>query len=88
MDKRFETFADERTDPNWLRQLFQPSFIVWLSDHAPESFAFELVAGLLVANVKGHADSADELDAVCEAASTVARRIREESLEQPVGGVA
>jgi len=86
MDKRFETFADPNTDPNWLRQLFAPSFIVWLADHAPDSFAFELVAGLLVTNMKGHADTAEELDAICEASSAVAKRLRDEALEQPVGG--
>jgi hypothetical protein len=86
MDKRFETFADADADPNWLRQLFEPSFIVWLGEHAPEDFAFEIVAGVLCVNVKGHADSAAELDAICEAASAVARRLREESTEQPVTG--
>lgn len=86
MDKRFETFADDDTDPNWLRQLFEPSFIVYLAEKAPESFAFELVAGLLCVNVKGHASSSAELDAVCEAAATVARRLREESAEQAVAG--
>jgi hypothetical protein len=85
MDKRFETFADADTDPNWLRQLFEPSFIVWLSEHAPENFAFELVAGALCVNVKGHADSAAELDALCEAAGAVAGRLREESAERPAG---
>jgi hypothetical protein len=85
VDKRFETFADADTDPNWLRQLFAPSFVVWLAEHTPENFAFELVAGLLCVNVKGHADSAAELDALCEAAAAVARRLREESAEVPVG---
>jgi hypothetical protein len=84
MDKRFETFADPNTDPNWLRQLFSPSFVIWLAEHAPESFAFELVAGGLVTNAKGHLDSAAELDAFCEATASVARRLREESLEAPV----
>jgi hypothetical protein len=87
MDKRFETFADANADASWLRQLFTPSFIVWLGEQAPESFAFELVAGGLVTNVKGHLDSAAELDAFCEATATVAKRLREESTEQPVGGV-
>jgi hypothetical protein len=86
MDKRFETFADANTDPNWLRQLFSPSFIVWLAEHAPESFAFELVAGALVTNAKGHLKSAAELDAFCDATATVAARLRSESFEAPVGG--
>lgn len=86
MDKRFETFAGADADANWLRQLFAPSFVVWLGEQAPESFAFELVAGGLVTNAKGHLDSAAELDAFCEATAMVAKRIREESLEQAVGG--
>ncbi len=86
MDKRFETFADADTDPNWLRQLFTPTFIDWLGDHAPEGFAFELVAGGLVTNAKGHLDNAAALDAFCEATSRAAKRIRDESLEQAVGG--
>jgi hypothetical protein len=86
MDKRFETFADADTDPNWLRQLFSPSFIVWLAENPPEGFAFELVAGGLVTNVKGHLDSAEELDAFAQATCAVAKRIREESAEQAVGG--
>ncbi len=61
MDKRFETFADANADAVWLRQLFSPSFIVWLGETAPESFAFELVAGGLVTKVKGNLDSAEEL---------------------------
>jgi hypothetical protein len=85
MDKRFETFADADTDPNWLRQLFEPSFIVWLAEHAPESFAFEVVAGVLCVNVKDHADGSAELDALCEAAGAVAGRLRQEAAELPVG---
>ena len=47
LDKTYEIFADEGTEPNWLRQLFSPTFIVWLAEAAPAEFAFELVAGLL-----------------------------------------
>jgi hypothetical protein len=86
MDKRFETFADANADALWLRQLFSPSFIVWLGEQAPDGFAFELVAGGLVTNVKGHLKSAAELDAFCAATATVAKRLRDESTEQAVGG--
>jgi hypothetical protein len=81
LDDRFEIFANKDQDANWLRQLFSPSFIVWLSEKAPEKFAFELVEGTLVCNVKGHKKSAAELDRMGEAAATVARRLREESGE-------
>jgi len=86
MDKRFETFADPNADASWLRQLFSPSFIVWLGEQAPKNFAFELVAGGLVTNVKGHLESAAELDDFCAATATVAKRLRDESREAPVGG--
>jgi hypothetical protein len=81
LDRSHEIFADEGTDPNWLRQLLSPSFIVWLNDEAPDGLAFELVAGILCVNVEGHLDSAAELDALCEAAAVVRRRVVEESLE-------
>jgi hypothetical protein len=81
LDERAEIFAGRNEDQNWIRQLFSPSFVHWLGDDAPDGFAFKLVAGLLCVNVKGHHDSAVELDALCEAAGVVASRIREESLE-------
>jgi hypothetical protein len=81
LDRSHEIFADKGTDPNWLRQLFSPSFIVWLNDEAPDGLAFELVAGILCVNVKGQLDSAVELDGLCGAAAKVRRRIVEESVE-------
>jgi hypothetical protein len=81
LDERFEIFAGRDQDPNWLRQLFSPTFVAWLGEQAPEDFAFEVVAGLLCVNVTGHLDSAVELDSLCGAASVVARRLHEESTE-------
>ena len=74
-------FADEKQDANWLRQLFSPSFIVWMAEQTPEKFAFELVDGTLCCNVKGHKKSAADLDRMREATAGVARRLREETLE-------
>jgi hypothetical protein len=81
LDERYEIFAGKNQDANWLRQLFSPTFIVWLNDAAPEKFAFELVEGTLCCYVSGHKKKAEELDEVSAAASAVARRLREESLE-------
>ena len=39
---------------------------------------------MLCVNVKGHLDSAAELDRMCEAGSRIAERVREESLETAV----
>ena len=78
---KYEIFANKEQDANWLRQLFAPSFIVWLTDAAPDKFAFELVDGTLCCYVSGHKENAAELDAVAAATGTVAKRLREEALE-------
>ena len=85
LDKRAEIFAAKGENQNWLRQLFSPKFVYWLGDEAPDGTAFELVAGLLCVNVKGHLDNATDLDELCESAGVIAQRIREESAETPVG---
>jgi hypothetical protein len=81
LDERYEIFSCKEQDQIWLRELFSPTFIVWLSDSAPDRFAFELVGGTLCCYVNGHKKSAAELDAVRAASATVATRLREESLE-------
>jgi hypothetical protein len=83
VDERYEIFMGEGDDMNRARQILSPSFLVWLADHSPEKFAFELCAGALVCNVKGHQKSAAELDVLCSAASAVARRLHEEATELP-----
>ena len=78
---KYEIFATKEQDANRLRQLFSPTFIVWMTDAAPEKFAFELVGGTLCCYVSGHKENAAELDAVAAATGAVAKRLREESLE-------
>jgi hypothetical protein len=81
LDERYEIFSTKEQDASWLRQLFSPSFIVWLSESAPEKFAFELVDGALCCYVNGHKENAADLDAVAAATGAVAKRLREEALE-------
>ncbi|HET6997688.1 MAG TPA: hypothetical protein VFI03_03780 [Solirubrobacterales bacterium] len=81
LDDKYEIFAGKDQDPNWLRQLFAPTFIVWMTDSAPDKFAFELVDGTLCCYVSGHQQKAEELDAVTAASAVVAIRLREEALE-------
>jgi hypothetical protein len=81
LDERYEIFAGKDQDQVWLRRLFSPTFIVWLGEEAPKKFAFELVAGALCCYVSGHKKSAAELDAIAAAATTVARRLRQEAEE-------
>jgi hypothetical protein len=78
LDEEYEIFATKEQDQNFLRQLFSPTFIVWMTDSAPEKFAFELEGGVLCCNVKGHKKSAAELDGMRAAASHIAKRIRDE----------
>jgi hypothetical protein len=81
LEEHYEIFAEVGQDQNWLRQLFSPSFIVWLTDSAPEKFAFELEGGELCCNVSGHKKDAAHLDGMRAAAASVAQRIREEAAE-------
>jgi hypothetical protein len=83
---RYEIFAGKQQDPTWLRRLFAPTFIVWLTDSAPDKFAFELVDGTLCCYVKGHRENAAELDGIAAASAAVAARLREESAQTALGG--
>jgi len=81
LDDKYEIFAGKDQDANWLRQLFAPTFIVWLTDEAPPKFAFELVDGNLCCYVSGHKEDAADLDTISAATAAVARRLREEANE-------
>ena len=79
--EKYEIFATKEQDANWLRQLFSPTFIVWLAESAPDKFAFELVDGTLCCYVNGHKENAADLDAIAAATGAVAQRLRDESFE-------
>jgi hypothetical protein len=81
MGDKYEVFANKGQDAVWLRRLFAPTFIVWLTESAPKKFAFELVGGTLCCYVSGHRKKAEELDEISAATAAVAKRLREESLE-------
>jgi hypothetical protein len=81
LDSRCEIFAAPDSDDNWLRQLFSPSFVVFLAEETPEGFAFEVEGGTLCVNIRRHAKTAGKLDDLCEHAGTVAQRIRDELAE-------
>jgi hypothetical protein len=81
LDQRYEIFASPDAEPNWLRQLFSPSFILWLGAVPLGEFFFELERGQVCAAVEGTLERATEMDVLCEAAATVVRRLEEESQE-------
>jgi hypothetical protein len=78
---RYEIFCKKGQDAIWLRRLFSPTFIVWLTESAPDKFGFELVDGTLVGYVRGHKENTGDLDQVAAATSLVATKLREESAE-------
>lgn len=79
MRDRYEIFVGKDQDPVWVRRLFSPTFIVWLTDIPPKKFAFELVAGKLCAFVPKHLDSGEGLEEIMAAGCEVARRLSEEA---------
>jgi hypothetical protein len=81
LDQKYEIFSGKEQDANWMRRLFSPTFIVWLTDEAPQKFAFELVDGVLCCYVHGHEEKAADLNRMRAATAAVASRLREESLE-------
>ena len=81
LDSRCEIFADPSSDDNWIRQLFPPSFVVFLAEQTPDSFAFEVEGDVLCVNVRRHQKGAGDLDALCGHAATVAKRLRDEAAE-------
>lgn len=76
---RIETSDEE--DEVWLRELFQPSFVAWLADRAPEELSFELVDGVLCVSVSGHDHEPARLERLVEAATRIAERLRGEAVE-------
>ena len=82
LTERYEIFANpDLQDFNWLRQLFSPGFIVWLTDSAPEKFAFEFVGGHLCCYVHGQLHDSAGLDSMRAATTAVATRLRQEATE-------
>jgi hypothetical protein len=80
-DKHFESFAGEHDDLNRVRQIYEPTFIVWLAEQAPKNFEWDIVGGSLMCSVKGQLDSTAELDGMCAAAGVVAKRLFDEAGE-------
>lgn len=80
--RSFSLRVRDGSDQNAMRQLFTPSFIVYLSEQTPSGFWFELEDGVLCASIPGeHWERPAELDGLCQAAAAVAGRLREEAAE-------
>lgn len=78
---RFEIFVAKGQDEIWVRRLFSPSFIVWLTESPPKKFAFDLEDGHLVAYLPKHMDDVEGFEEVTRVGTYVARRLLEEVAE-------
>jgi hypothetical protein len=83
--EQFELWADRDQDDIVLRQLFAPTFVVWLSEH-PLKPGFELRAGQLVVFIPGRCGEAGKLQFLLMAADEIARRIQAELSEAAQAG--
>jgi hypothetical protein len=81
LNERYRISTSPYQDPNWLRQLFSPSFVDWLASAPPADFSFELAYGALLGSVEDDDPGAAGLAALCDATAHVATRIREECEE-------
>jgi len=81
LNDRYAVSTSPYQDPNWLRQLFSPSFVDWLGSRPPADFSFELAYGAVLGSIEEDDPGADGLAALCDATAHVATRIREECEE-------
>ena len=66
-----------------IRQLFSPSFIVFLTERAPDGFSFEIEGGRLCAAIEGaHWREPAKLDELCRATATVRDAVRADIRER------
>jgi hypothetical protein len=83
--ERFELWASRDQDEIVLRQLFAPSFVVWLSEH-PLQPGFELRAGVVVVFIPRHCGEAGKLEFLQMAAAEISKRISAELTEAAQAG--
>lgn len=67
-----------------LRELFSPSFVVWLTEH-PLRPGFECKAGTLVVYIRGHEESGGKITMLLESARIIARRLQQQVDQGGIG---
>jgi hypothetical protein len=82
LDRCYRIYAAPERDEVWLRELFSPSFIVFLIDLAPKGFAFEYVEGTLCVSRVGRLTLAEDIDGLRDATVELVARIRAEVRER------
>ena len=82
---RYELWRERDQDEITMRQLFAPSFVVWLANH-PLQPGFELRAGTLLVFLPGEVGEAGKLEWLLMAADEIAKRIRLELTDAAQAG--
>ena len=81
----YELYRDRDQDELTMRQLFAPSFVIWLAEH-PLKPGFELRAGQLVVFIPGRCGEAGKLQFLMMAAADISKRIQAELSEAAQAG--
>lgn len=81
LNERYTVSTGPYQDPNWMRQLFSPSFVDYLAHVEPADFSFELAYGALLGSVEEDDPGPEGIAALCEATAEVAARIARECEE-------
>ena len=66
----------------WMRELFSPRLVDWLTEEAPAGLSFELNQGNLAVSLPGKLETEDELELLASTAAELARRIHREAMEE------
>jgi hypothetical protein len=80
-EKRYDLFVDQSQDQIALRELFSPSFIVWLAGH-PLRPCFECKGSTLVVYVEGHVAHGGRLQWLLDATKELVGRFEAEIAEE------
>src|SRR5262249_8848105 len=81
LDSRSPIDVSPDSNSVWVRELFSPSFIVFLLERSPRGFAFEYVSGTLCVSLVGRRTLTDDLDALRDATVELVGRMRAEIRE-------
>lgn len=81
LEKLYEVFTHPRQDPVWIRRLFSPTFVVWLSEEVAQELSFEIFDGYVCAAKPvrdAHKLSRREIERMSSIAAQLVARIETE----------
>jgi hypothetical protein len=84
-NRRYRLLTLAGQDQIYARELFSPALIAWLAGDVPPGFTFELNERHLLVALPGHLSEPADLDRLCRLAAGLARRMREEAVEEGEG---